>query len=67
MTETRFKIAELDKARLQKLRALEEKLGTYVVALEPKLPLAALSDEQLEQLQDAETELGVVLVAYEKT
>ena len=32
MTETRFKIAELDKARLQKVRELEEKLGTYVGA-----------------------------------
>jgi hypothetical protein len=67
MTENRFKIAELDKARLQKVRELEETLGTYVVALEPKLPLAALSDVQLEQLQAAEAELGVVLVAYERT
>jgi hypothetical protein len=61
-----MKIAELDKARLAKVRALEEELGTYVVALEPQLPLANLTDEQLERLQAAEAELGVVLLAYRR-
>ena len=66
MTDSRMKIAELDQVRLDKVRALEQELGTYVVALEPAVPLAKLTDEQLKRLQAVEAELGVVLLAYQK-
>ncbi len=64
MTTQRMKIAELNPARLAKVRELEEELGTYVVALEPEFRLAALTPTQLERLKAAERELGVVLLAY---
>lgn len=64
MVTPRMKIADLEPARLAKVRELEEELGTYVVALEPEFRLAALTPAQLERLQAAEKELGVVLLAY---
>jgi hypothetical protein len=60
-----MKVAELDPARLEKVRKLEEELGAYVVALEPQFRLAELTAEQLGRLEAAEKELGVVLLAYE--
>jgi hypothetical protein len=60
-----MKVAELDPARLEKVQELEEELGVYVVALEPKFALADLAPEQLARLEAAEKELGVVLLAYE--
>lgn len=56
--------AELDEVRLGRLRALEQELGTCLVALEPRSELADLSREQLQGLQAGEQELGVVLLAY---
>ena len=64
MAAPRMKVAELDPARLAKVRKLEEELGTYVVALEPEFQLAELNSGQLERLATAEKELGVVLLAY---
>lgn len=63
----RVKIANLTKAQLEKVRALEEDMGTWVVALEPKFRLVELSEEQMEKLQSAEKELDLVLLAYERT
>ncbi|MFW6115544.1 MAG: hypothetical protein ACOC7Y_00620 [Chloroflexota bacterium] len=60
-----MKIADLDEASLAKVRALEEKIGACVLALEPKVKLRDLSEEELERLRSAEEELGVVLMAYE--
>ncbi|MBN1284593.1 MAG: hypothetical protein JXB47_04275 [Anaerolineae bacterium] len=65
MSEARLKFATLDKARLEKLHALEEEMGLLLVAYEQKPQLADLSNAQLKKLQEAEKELGVVLVAYE--
>lgn len=62
---SRMKIAQLDEARLARLRALEDELGTCIVALEREFHLADLSEEQLKRLQAVEQELGVVLLAYE--
>lgn len=64
MTTPRMRIADLDSARLEKVRKLEKELGAYVVALEPQVPLAKLTGEQLARLEAAEKELGVVLLAY---
>jgi hypothetical protein len=66
MAAQRMKIAQLNEARLAKVRRLEEKLGTYLVALEPQYSLAKLSKEHLKQVEALEKELGVVLLAYER-
>jgi len=63
----RVKIASLTKAQLEKVRALEEDMGTWVVALEPEFRLVELSEEQVKRLQSVEKELGLVLLAYERT
>ena len=63
----RVKIANLTKAQLEKVRALEEDMGTWVVALEPKFRLVELPEEQMKRLQSAEKELDLVLLAYERT
>ncbi len=65
MARTRMTIAQLDEARLAEVRALEEELGIYLVALEHKIQLADLSEEQLKRIQASEKDLGVVLLAYE--
>lgn len=67
MAEPRMKVAQLDAEALDKVRALEDTLGAYVVALEPDYPLADLSDDELAQLQELERALGVVLLAYGKS
>lgn len=61
-SQTRY--ARLDREKMAKLRELEEKLGSWVVAVEPIATMAELSDEQLQQLQAIEEELGIVLLAY---
>ena len=66
MKMPRVTIAQLDEAKLARLRALENELGTVIVALEPQHPLAALSDAQLNRLRALEQEMGVVLLVYEK-
>ena len=62
----RVKIAELTETQLEKVRALEGELGTWVVAVEPEFKLAELTEVQLEKLQAAEEALGVILLAYKK-
>ena len=66
MTDPNVKFAQLDKARLAKLQALEDELGTYVVALEPEVQMATLSQEQVKRLQEVENELDVIMLAYAK-
>ena len=63
----RVKIAKLTETQLDKVRALETELGTWVVAVEPQFRLAELTEAQLEKLQKAENELGVILLAYERS
>jgi len=65
VAKTRLTVAQLDEARLAEVRALEQELGLYLVALEHKIEFANLSKEQLERVQAKEQDLGVVLVAYE--
>jgi len=64
MSNRRMKIANLDEAGLEKLRRLEESMGTLIIALEPHYPIAELSEEQVSRLKALEEELGVVLIAY---
>jgi hypothetical protein len=56
--------AQLDAAALADLKALEDRLGTPVVAYEAESPYATLSAEQLEEIRRTETALGVRLLAY---
>jgi hypothetical protein len=61
----RAEFARLTKEQLEKVRELEDSLGTWVVAMKPRFQLADLSEEQLAQLREVEKELGIVLLAYE--
>ena len=65
MAETRMRVAQLDRERLEKVRALEMEMGVCLVALEQEFRLADVSEAQLKRLQEAEKELGIVLLAYE--
>ncbi len=64
MSKQRMKIANLDEASLDRIRQMEESMGTLIVALEPHIPLAELSEEQVDKLRSLEQELDVVLIAY---
>ena len=64
MNFSQIQYARLDREKMAKIRELEEKLGGWLIAVEPIAPLAELSDEQLGLVQKAEEELGVVLLAY---
>ncbi len=59
-----MQVAQVDEQRLNRVRSLENELGTCVVAYEPGPRPAQLSQEQLRRLQAVEKELGIVLVAY---
>jgi hypothetical protein len=50
---------------MQKVRELEQQLGTPLLAMEQKCHWSSLDDDRLKKLQDAERELGLVLLAYE--
>ena len=65
MRKNRYKYADLDDAGLEKVRVLEEQMGSVVVVMESLHPVAPLSDGQLERIQSLEKDLGVVLVAYQ--
>ena len=64
MKKRRMKIADLDETSIERIRQMEEAMGTLIVALEPHSPLAELTEEQGRKLQDLEKEMGVVLIAY---
>ncbi len=64
MSAPRLQIANLDQENLDKLKAFEEEVGYYVVALQPQYELAKLSADDVNRLQKLEAEIGVVLLAY---
>jgi hypothetical protein len=66
MPRPRMKFANLDEDGLKKLTALEEQMGTMILAVEPVYPLAKLSDEQVKRIQALEDELRVVLLAFQQ-
>jgi len=61
----RLKPAGLDETLTGKIRALEQDLHCWIVALQSKVQYANLSPEQFAKLQSMEREFGVSLVAYE--
>ena len=67
MSKLRWKYANLDENDLEKVKMLEEELGTCVLALMPNFSFAKLTDAQVEKLQAMEKELGVVLVAFRES
>ncbi len=66
MTTGYVKYPQLDEQRLAKLKALEQELGTVVVAVEPQTQVAELPPDKLRRLQEAEKEMGVILLAYKQ-
>ncbi len=58
--------APIDDKGLERVRALEQKLGKVLVAVEPDPAYARLDREELAALQQAERELDTILIAYEK-
>jgi hypothetical protein len=66
MDAPNLQVASLSPDQLEKLNALEQKLGTILVAYEQKYRFADLTDEQVALLQQAEREMGVTLLAYEE-
>ena len=50
---------------MDKLQALEKKLGQCVVAWEKAPRAAQLSESQLKELQELEKEMNAILVAYD--
>ncbi len=60
-----YSIKKLDQTGLDKIKALENKLGVCIVAVENSPKPAAISDTQLRELQSMEKEIGAVLVAYQ--
>jgi hypothetical protein len=60
------KYAELDRQQMAKLKALEQELGSWVVAVQPEAKIAELDPDKLKRLQEAERELGVILLAYKQ-
>jgi hypothetical protein len=65
MDAPNLQVASLSPEQIRKLKELEEKLGTIVVAYQQKYRFADLTDEQVALLQEAERDLGVTLLAYE--
>ncbi len=64
MADQRMRVADLDEAKLARLRAMEDEIGTCIVALEPPSTFAELEPPKLQRLQELERELGLVLLAY---
>ncbi|MCS6880345.1 MAG: hypothetical protein RMK84_05720 [Oscillochloridaceae bacterium] len=56
--------ADLDENSLERLRNLEQELGSVIVAYKTDSPFAHLSEDQLQRLKALEQELGVVLLAF---
>lgn len=64
MVQQKMRFANLDESSLNRIKKMEEAMGSVILAVEPVYPVAELSPEQVERLQAVEKELGVVIVAY---
>lgn len=56
--------AQLDETSLQRVRVMEQELGSVIIAYQSETPFLHLSEEQLRSLRELELELNVVLLAY---
>lgn len=59
-------IAQLDQSKIDKVRELEQEIGTPVIAVEQKCHWTDLDEDRLHKLQGVEEELGLVLLAYQQ-
>ncbi len=57
-------MANLDDGQLNRVKQLEQRLGTIVVAVDKPPEFADLTPQQLDELKKTEAELGRVLLAY---
>ncbi len=64
MDTPKLEVAQLDEARLAKVKKLESDLGAIVVAYQPTFKPADLDRSQLARLREVEEELGFILVAF---
>lgn len=58
--------ARLSQEKYERVRQLEQELGTPIIAVEERCHWSSLDEDKLRKLQEAERELGVVLLAYEQ-
>jgi hypothetical protein len=61
-----LKIATVDEATIEKIKALEEELGKHIMAFEPGVKLAHLSMDEVQKIEALEKEAGVTLLVYNK-
>jgi 3-dehydroquinate dehydratase len=66
MAGTCMSFAKLDQEKYDKVRKLEEELGTHIIAVEQKCHWSNIDQNILDRLQEAEEEMGVILLAYEQ-
>jgi hypothetical protein len=66
MNFSQIQYARLDREKIARLRELETKFGSWLVAVEPIAELAELTDEELQELKSLEKEMGVTLLAYKE-
>lgn len=64
MPSPNLRPAQLDERSLQRVRQMENELGSVIIAYQAESPFSHLSEEQLRRLNQLEQELGVVLLAY---
>ena len=62
-----LKIANLEEESVARIRALEEELGSHIMAFAPGPDVASLPADQLERIKALEEELGVTLLVYESS
>lgn len=66
MNFSQIQYARLDRDKIARLRDLETKMGSWLVAVEPIAALANLTEEEIQELKALEEELGVILLAYQE-
>lgn len=64
MPSPNLRPAQLDDQSLDRVRSMEQELGSLIIAYQADSPFMHLSDDQLRRLNALEQELGVVLLAY---
>lgn len=65
--DTQYHLAKVDQQQLSEIQALEDQLGTVVLAMDSQHnAYAELDPKQLSELQAAEKKLGVVMLAFER-
>ncbi len=65
--DTQYHPAKVDQQQLSEIQALEDQLGTVVVAMDSQQnSYADLDEKQLAELQAAEKKMGMVMLAFDR-